>query len=477
MISFEFLGNNNTTYVLSEDLYNIFNKFSEKYISKGICFADKMKIPISEVNDLSSQIEKVILDKNIILSENEKFSANEDSLRTLAFEIVRSRCIRGKELRTSFKQLDKVYHLDDTETKEALKGKMQLPRPFCCVPNCKCAEFLMSGMIKSFPSLIKSKLRKFVVELEILDKIVIDSLLTSSDDRSSSNLRKKISRRPLVVQRSERVEKEIMKEFLENLIDSKNCENITYQKLMENKAISFNDDDLETATFYSVNDVTGSTKPGDKSLKDLKNIIQTEPISTKSDKQDNANPFIENQVISSTIDSDISMKGNSKEVQTNQDSSPVTSADNANFNQDSKTALTESTIAASDNFDVNAGTIAVTESAFNAGNKEISTNSSFQLNKNDSSENKSAVTIPLTVSTSRNSIISTTLPTTFRTTRRQGGLFNRVPVRRTTSTSKSTSLTTAETVTTTTTTTTTQPPTTIAKRRFNPFLRNVFNRG
>merc|ERR1712018_472454 len=112
---------------------------------------------------------------------------------------------------------------------------MTLPRPFCCVPNCKCAEFLMSGMIKSFPSLIKTKLSKFVVELEILDKIVVDSLLKSSDARSSSNLRKQISSRPLVIQRSEKVEKEIMKEFLENLINSKNCGNITYEKLTENK--------------------------------------------------------------------------------------------------------------------------------------------------------------------------------------------------------------------------------------------------
>ena len=58
----------------------------EKYTSKGVCFADQMKIPKSEVIDLTNQIEKVILENNVILKENEKLSANENSLRRLAFE-------------------------------------------------------------------------------------------------------------------------------------------------------------------------------------------------------------------------------------------------------------------------------------------------------------------------------------------------------------------------------------------------------
>ena len=305
------LENENITNISSEDLYGILENFVTKYTSKGVCFADQMKIPKSEVIDLSNQIEKVILENNVIQKENEKFSVNEISLRRLAFEMMRSRCIRGKELRTSFKQLDKVYHLDDTETKEALKDKIQLPKPLCCVPSCKCAELLMRDMIKSFPLLIKTKLDKFVVELEVLDKIVINQLLRPSAATSSSQLRKKISKRPMVVKRSQKIEKEILKEFLENLIASKTCLNITYQTLLQNDSTSYSVVGLQNETQNDDN-----TSQGTASGVNPSNNMRDQPnkMSVDVNNKEKNDSEIENQVISSIMSEDKSMESGKKEV-------------------------------------------------------------------------------------------------------------------------------------------------------------------
>ena len=94
--------------ISTEDVYAILSRFVTRYISKGICLKDKMKVPIKELREISNQIDRKIIESNVILTESKtSFSASEDSLRTLAYEQLRSRCIRGKELRASFKQLDK----------------------------------------------------------------------------------------------------------------------------------------------------------------------------------------------------------------------------------------------------------------------------------------------------------------------------------------------------------------------------------
>ena len=471
LFSYDILENKNITYISSEDLFDILQNFVEKYASKGVCFADQMKIPKSEVIDVSSQIEKVILENNIILKENEKLSANENSLRRLAFEMMRSRCIRGKELRTSFKQLDKVYHLDDTETKEALKDKNQLPKPLCCVPSCKCAELLMRDMIKSFPSLIKTKLDKFVVELEVLDKIVINQLLRPSSGSSSSQLRKKISRRPLVVKRSQKIEKDIMKQFLENLIASKECTNITYQTLVENNLTSYNVGDLQNAT-----QIGGETSLGTASGVNPSNDMRDQPNKTSIDvgNKEKNDSEIENQVVPSIMGEDKSIESSKKEVSINQVSSASTKADDTfdtnTISQDPE-ELSDSKVTTS-------ASISVTQPTITIADKETIANSNSLENEISSTNILSGTTTARTSTSSRTSAPSSTIITTQRTTRRPGGLFNRIPNRRRSTTSQPTTLgTTITTTTTTTSTTTTQPPTTIAKRRFNPFLRNVFNRG
>ena len=437
-----------------------------------MCFADQMKIPKSEVIDLTNQIEKVILENNVILKENEKLSANENSLRRLAFEMMRSRCIRGKELRTSFKQLDKVYHLDDTETKEALKDKNQLPKPFCCVPSCKCAELLMRDMIKSFPSLIEAKLDKFIVELEVLDKIVINQLLRPSAATSSSQLRKKISKRPMVVKRSQKIEKEIMKEFLENLIAAKACLNITYQTLVENDSPSFNVGDLQNET-----QIGGDTSQGAASGVRPSNNMQDkqDTMSIDFDNKETNNSEIENQVISSIMGEDKSIESGKKEVSVNQVSNASRKAVDT---FDTSTISQDTVLPASDSKVTTSASISVTKPTITIANEEAIANSNSLQNEISSTDNLSTTTITVRTTSSRISTPSSTIVTTLRTTRRPGGLFNRIPNRRRSTTSQSTTLaTTTTTITTTTSTTTTQPPTTVAKRRFNPFLRNVFNRG
>ena len=466
----------NITYVSPEDLYKIFEKFAAKYISKGLCLVDKTKIPMSEVIDLSSQIEKRILENNVVLSFDDKFSASEDSLRTLAFEMVRSRCIRGKELRTSFKQLDKVYHLDDIETKEALKDKRQLPLPFCCLPSCECTEFLMKDMIKTLPSLIKTKLDKFVVELEVLDKIVVNSLLKSSEVTSSSQLRKKISRRPLVDNRSEKMKTEIMKEFLENLIISKECKNITYQKLMEKEVTTYKDNKVQMETLNEVDNMKGTT---------TSNMSKSESSNTISDNdktsKENNNGVIENKVLPSTIDDDSNGKPNKKDVAVNQGFEGVTKSDD---NKDGNISPQQSGVVSSEDTETSTISISNTKSSINTAERKVVTKANAVESEIKSRTTIRSITTPLPRVTSTNSIISTTRAATQRTTRRPGGLFNRTPSRRQTTTAPTTTLATTVTttknfrlLTTSAASTTTQPPTTIAKRRFNPFLRNVFNRG
>ena len=432
---------------------------------------------MSEVIDLSSQIEKMILENNVVLSFDDKFTASEDSLRTLAFEMIRSRCIRGRELRTSFKQLDKVYHLDDIETKEALKDKRQLPLPFCCLPSCECTEFLMKDMIKTLPSLIKTKLDKFVVELEVLDKIVVNSLLKSSEVTSSSQLRKKISRRPLVDNRSEKMKTEIMKEFLENLIISKECKNITYQKLMKNESTTYKDNKVQMETLNEVDNMKGTT---------TSNISKPESSNTISDNdktsKENNNRVIENQVLPSTIDNDNGRNPNNKEVAINQVVERVTKSE---VNTDGNISSSQSGVVTSEDTGTNTVLISVTKPSINTAQTQVVTKSNaVESGITSRTTIRSISTTPIPRVTSTNRITSTTREAAQRTTRRPGGLFNRTPSRRQTTTTPTTTFATTVTttknfrlLTTSAASTTTQPPTTIAKRRFNPFLRNVFNRG
>ena len=432
-------------------MYNILKRFVSRYISKGVCLTDKMKIPINEVIDLSNQIDQKIIESNLILTEQETLSVSEESLRTLAYDLLRSRCIRGKELRASFKQLDKVYFLDNAEINEALKSKMMLPTPLCCIFNCKCLALMMNDVIARFPDLIKTKLEKFVVELEVIDKIVINSLLQSSADTSSTTqLRERISRRPLVLERTNQLQNVILKQFVENLIQtSKECVDLTYEGVMKN-----------TLTLYSYN---GSTMSVDENMNTVINSNEnsksiasgnTELHSSNDSMmlEDNYGSEDTQNVKNDNRETEMKIRKNGAEIPTN-----ISKQIQMNIGDPKSNSMnispSKDTTATSNNVD------ATTAASINS---IVTKSATIQIL--DSSN------IP---STTRN-----TLTTSTRTTRLQGGLFNRIPGRRRTTTPTSTASTTITTTRSTTTiATTTQSTETTSRRRFNPFLRNVFGRG
>ena len=78
-----FVGNSNVTSSSTEAIYAMLRNLARKYIEKKVCLTDKMEIPITEVIDISNQIDKIVLN-GAMQNRRENVSYREASLRTLS---------------------------------------------------------------------------------------------------------------------------------------------------------------------------------------------------------------------------------------------------------------------------------------------------------------------------------------------------------------------------------------------------------
>ena len=471
------IGHNKSTSVSTQAIQSILETFASNYISKWTCPTDKMQIPLNEIKEISNQIDEIVLRTNLIPKEKETFSISEGSLRNLAYEAIRSRCIRGEQLVNSFKRLDQVYHLDNAETEEALKSKV-ITREICCVPSCRCYSLMMKDIITRFPTLIKIKLNKFVAELKVLDGIVLNLLLKSPAVTNEGQARKKESKRLLVLQRSGKVEKKLLKRLIEALIRSKKCENVTFVSLIRPEVISKTSDEL--------------------AIEKDKNLSSR----TKSNTTKLSNPSSTTKIIAFKVKDVDSKSMNNIRVSENVTDSLVSNFTTPRAKILNPTLLVDATkvntIKSSKPFTpLKTPGLSHGKNLGNnimSSNREVSTKSSTLESKTQKNnppttngtklKNSGAETSVLLTNVSNSARPSLSLDTVSspsplggisatisRTTQRQGGFINRTPVRNSPTTSQATT-TTTKPILTTQTVTTTAP-----KRRFNPFLRNVFGRG
>ena len=429
------IGNINVTSSSIEAIYAALRNFERKYISTNVCPTDKMEIPITEVIDLSNQIDKKVLD-NGLKNRREVFSYSEASLRTLAYETLRVRCIRSKELRASFKQLDRVYHLDDKETRDALKGKRQLV-PLCCNPNCNCFSFILKDILTRFPAVIKNKLDTFVSELEILDAIVIKLLLDNTIVESTNSLHKKSLRRQMLLKRSNRLENELLKHFVQNLILSKQCRNITFDNLRDTNVTD------ETNKTFSSEEI------------DRLDIQNDEYLNVTLKSKTNQMPGIDAKITSKSLNKSTKLLDDVTKV----NSQPKESG---SIEKDVESTIS-STIVYSDD-DKKSQTNHATNQT-NTINPSRFKDATLSINNSDTSTTHSTIEM-----TSRTSLCNF---------RNKGGLFGRIRGRNciTTTPPPASNPMNTHSNASSSSLTTTKPAKTTTKRRFNPFLRNVFNRG